>query len=84
MRNQSQACLFPPPPAPPSSLPDLPGPPDPRKQRQDMLNTESHLRKAKGDLNPEHLRLKVLPEAFGKGIVVDFQLSDLERGNNIP
>jgi hypothetical protein len=56
--------------------------PRPLKQRQGMLSTEpqSHLRKTKGDLNSEHLRLKVLPESFGKGVVVDFQLSDLETG----
>lgn len=51
-----------------------------------MLNTElqTHMRKTKGDLDPEHLRLKVLPESFGKGVVVDFQLSDLEWENRVP
>lgn len=50
-----------------------------------MLNTEiqTHVRKTKGDLDPEHLRLKVLPESFGKGVVVDFQLSDLEWENRV-
>lgn len=26
-----------------------------------------------------HLRLKVLPESFGKGVIINFQLSNLER-----
>lgn len=59
-------------------------PPRPPKQRQAILNIDlqSRLRKTKGDLNPRHLRLKVLPESFGKGVIVDFQLSDLEKGNS--
>lgn len=47
-----------------------------------MLTTDpqSHLRETKGKLPPVRLRLKVLPESFGEGVIVDFQLSDLEKG----
>lgn len=47
-----------------------------------MLTTDpqSHLRETKGKLPPVRLRLKVLPESFGKRVIVDFQLSDLEKG----
>lgn len=52
------------------------------KQRQDMMTTDpqSHLRETKGEFPPGRLRLKVLPESFGEGVIVDFQLSDLEKG----